>query len=342
MNKGWLKGLMISVLALGTIWFSRADGWILFQNNVGATIVPIFGGDGTTKIGQPYKAQLFLQINGDWVSVSKAASIGNNGRFGGGTVIIPGDYGGKAVTFTVRIWDGSAYSTYDQASRAGTVVQSPPFTETLASPPDEPAQPMLHFKSFSACGGHVSAIVGQFFTQEGEPTPISFFLTPKTEEVCPGTIDAAFLNDQTKFSAYQIPGYLPGLSLGKVRGVFDPDHKREGRPFTYVPNTNVYGTDLIFFVQCWVCQDFNAYDAVSVTIAPSEARQRPTLFLPVPKKPALLGLSGHHYRIDRSTDLNTWEPAGTVTGNYSTVDLSSFVTAGASAHFLRATDVTTP
>ncbi len=347
MHKGWWKPLG-GVVALLFPWQSNADGWINFVNvNQGIReYLFLDSANSGIKVGSPYVAQLYLQtVTNTWVAISQPAPI-RGGIFIGGTVTVPGDYGGKTVTLQVRVWDKSSFQTYEEATHAyyGTA-QSEPFTETLTTPPGEPAPTLAHFIPFVVgCNqGRVANITDEVTTTEGVGVPISIPVTPRQDECPRVNTDAIWIRDFTRNWASSIPGNPSGLQLGTLRGIPTagfPDTERP--PFNYIPNLNAYGRDFIYYTICWVCQDFNTYDAIAVTVLPSPARYGPTLVLATPTEPSLLGLDAHQYRIDRSTDLKTWEPAGTVTGNYSTVDLSSFVTAGVNAHFLRATDITPP
>jgi hypothetical protein len=349
MNPRWGKRLLFIGVLLFFICKSKADGLILFQNFNNGTITPIYqaGGDGSI-VSSPFVAQLYQQKE-DWVAISQPIPIGRlrKGAFLGGKTVILGDYGGKAVTFKVCVWDGSRYSSYDQAvqmlSNAG---ESEPFIETLATSPDGQAMPLTNFKSFwlpwDDSGTLIpSSITSELVIAEGQSVHVDYPNTGYSWGV-PG------ITDYAKHPLRPIPGYPSGLSLGTLHGVVYPNPfgtgPQELNPYTYVPNPHMYGTDLIYYPTgaTQYSEGPTRSGAIAITIQPSAARSGPTLFLSSPMKPALLGLNARQYRIDRSADLKTWEPAGTVTGNYSTVDLSSFVNAGASAHFLRATDVTPP
>ncbi len=333
---------------------SNADGWILFQNLIDGTVRPVLQQNGST-VAAPFVAQLYMQ-QGDWVPVSQPAKFRSSpfpqaGIFAGGTVVIPGDYGGTTVTLKVRVWDGQHYSSYEEAlERWSAVGESEPFTETLARSPAEPAKPMRNFKPFmlfwddsAYCTVMPTVVLSHVIIHEGQNTAVDFPPRSCNDRYPDVTSVTAYSRNPTN----PIDGALPGLSLGTLHGVWSQsplgNYPIQGPPFTYAPNTNTYGTDYIYSETC--CQlgapNFGSR-AIAITILPSPARSRPTLFLSVSRKPFLLGLNAREYRIDRSTDLKTWDPAGTVTGNYSTVDLSSFVNAGASAHFLRATDITPP
>ncbi|HTH48228.1 MAG TPA: hypothetical protein VMB21_12005 [Candidatus Limnocylindria bacterium] len=338
-----MKQLLGLALTLGTLWPSKADGWILFQNS---TSTPVYQANGTI-VTRPFVAQLYQQKE-DWVPISQPVTVGafRAGLFAGGKVVISGDYGGKTVTLLVRVWDGSRFSSYDQAVQMLSATgESQPFTETLAASPDGQAKPLTNFSSFWLNwddSGHLvpSSINSELVIEEGQSVHVdypsySFWDLRSIIGYCNNPI-------------HPIPDYLPGLSLGALRGVVYPNPYGQGpqelNPYTYVPNPHTYGTDLIYYPTgaTEFSEGPTRSGAIAITIHPSAARNGPTLFLSAPMKPALLGLNARQYRIERSSDLNTWEAAGTVTGNSSTVDLSSFVNAGANAHFLRATDVTAP
>ena len=186
-----------------------------------------------------------------------------------------------------------------------------------------------------------SSITTQIIIEEGQAVHVDY------ASDYPSLSDLASIIQYNLIPVKPIDGYRLGLSLGTLHGVVYPNPfgtgPQELAPYTYLPNPHIYGTDLIYYpIGRQNSEGAVRSGAIAVTIQPSVARSGPTLFLSAPMKPALLGLNARQYRIDRSADLKTWEPAGNVTGNYSTVDLSSFVTAGASAHFLRATDITPP
>ncbi len=350
MKQGWFKWLLLLGVLLSATCNSNADARVYFVNIVGGVRQYLYQQDGT-KVTTPFVAQLCINTNEriadvGWVAISQPVPI-KNGFFVGGIVTIPGIQRGQSILLKVRAWNGGLFSTYEEAYNTGGVTgESQPGYVTLdlfPSNPDAPIELVGFFPFPFTCDPYrVAKVVSAITTQEGQTTPVSFPFTSRDEEICPYAIDATYINDSSQHYATNIPGNLPGLTLGTIRGVWDSDHKLEGRPFTYIPSQNFYGTDLVYFEKCWYCADFSSLDAISVTIEPSAARNKPTLILSPSQKPALLGLNARKYRIDRSTDLKTWEPAGTVTGNYSTVDLSSFVTAGVSAQFLRATDVTLP
>ena len=347
MKEEWIKAFLSFGLLLGSVWNSNADGWIQFHNSIGG-IRPVFQRNGSIVVA-PFVAQLYM-LKDDWVAVSTPVAFVQNGRFGGKSVVIPGDYGGKAVTFQVRVWDGQRFSSYAEAYQAFSATgESDPFSEILATSPNEPAKPMLNFNSFTLSWDDSgiftpTTIRGEIVTEEDQSIP---FVYPGAYDCGTFPPNVYSITSYSKSPIHPISGYLPGLSLGSLHGVWRQspfgNYQLEYGPFTYVPNPHTYGTDLIYFE---VCTEFSegpiGSSAIAVSINPSPDRSKPMLILWAQKKPALLGLNARQYRIDRSTDLNTWEPAGAVTGNYSTVDLSSFVTAGASAHFLRATDVTAP
>jgi hypothetical protein len=328
---------------------ARADGWIYFQNNVAATITPVFQVTGV-KVVAPFVAQLYL-LKDDWVAVSQIVRFSSSGRFGGGIVTIPGDYGGKTVMLQVRVWDGSRFATYDEAFHAlsGCGI-SEAFSATLATPPNQPAQPMSNFKSFTLHWDDSPPLLpapSYRETLEDQPFPhisadggilpgVPF--TPS----CGQQRTVGDLFAYNKRPTRPITDYPTGLNLGNLRGVFGTDHQEHG-PIDYVPNPKTYGVDVLYFP---VCCEFSegpcGSTAVFITIKPSPARQKPTLLISDTKKPTLLGLNAHRYRIEQSADLNSWEPIGSATGNYTTVDLSPFVSAGTRAQFLRASEITGP
>ena len=342
---------MSSGLVLGSILAAKADGGISFRNiyyqsPIGIQTIYIYQPSGE-KVGPPYVAQLYL-LKDDWVAISKPATFSSSGGFNGGNLTIPGDYGGKAVTFQVRVWNGEAFANYDLARRAASVGESEPFTETLVTPPERP-QGLLNLKSFRlwtgpSCNFLPTTVYDQITIHEGESIPV---------HVDVGDCADFQYRDVSALIAYNqnptgpIIDKLPGLSLGTLHGVRNPfdGSQFEEAPFTYVSSTNFYGTDYIYSEICCGFGGQRNYGsrAIAVTIQPSEARQQPTLFIPAPKKVALLGLNGRRYRIDRSFDLESWTQAATLTGNYSTVDLTKYViNKGTSTQFLRATDVTIP
>ena len=125
-----------------------------------------------------------------------------------------------------------------------------------------------------------------------------------------------------------------GLFLGTVSGTTPT--------LVYTPQPHAYGTDQLYYTYGF-CPALGPFDSrVIIAIQPSAARQRPTLLISNTKTPSLLGLNGHRYRIEQSADLNSWEPIGSATGNYTTVDLSPFISAGTRAQFLRASEITGP
>lgn len=58
--------------------------------------------------------------------------------------------------------------------------------------------------------------------------------------------------------------------------------------------------------------------------------------------PKVRGLDGHCYRIERSADLSVRASVGEVTGNFSEVDLSPFLSPGDRVQFICATEIPKP
>ncbi len=111
----------------------------------------------------------------------------------------------------------------------------------------------------------------------------------------------------------------------------------------YVPLPRTYGTDAVYYqVDGTGCFGTGIGTAVVfLDIQPSPARLKPTLFI-ASGKPGLFALDGHRYRIEKSADLSAWASAGEVTGNFSEVDLSPFLSPGDRAQFVRATEILKP
>lgn len=349
MNKGWSVRLLAFVFLPGSLCIAKADGWLRFLNAIGATPIYVYQRNGD-HVKAPFVAQLYL-LKDDWVAITPPVAFRTTGIFVGDSVTIPGKNGGDTVTVKVQIWDGARYGSYQEAlAGLSNCGESQPFTVTLTTPPAETPARMVNFQPFTlswddswTLNRPKSFIAGNYAIQEGESLPVGNL--PGCYPWSPMVVGENIRSYNYGPSA-PLEGHPQGLLLGTLQGnpmQLFPGEILTGPPFTYVPKPNVYGTDMIYFgICCELCEGANHSGAYQIDILPSANRQKCTLLLSEAKKPVLLGLNAHHYRIDRSTDLGTWEPAGAVTGNYSTVDLSSFVTAGASAHFLRATDVTTP
>lgn len=196
---------------------------------------------------------------------------------------------------------------------------------------------MVNFQSFVAgCRGNTVPDPRYVTTQEDHALSVAVgYFEPNPAIICfnPDLQSVIQLNGQPFFP---INGFNLGLNLGTLSGA--------KQPFTYSPRLHTYGQDAIYYSVCGTgCYGTGAgLGIIYIDIAPSPARQRPTLFVSATRKPSLLGLNAHRYRIEQSADLNSWEPIGSATGNYTTVDLSPFVTAGTRAQFLRASEITGP
>jgi len=155
----------IAALALSQISAKAAVGSIIIQNNNGATIVPIFDVDGTTKIGGlNYKAAVFV-ANPDGsvgAQIGSDLAIGANGRFTGGQQNI--GVAGSTVNLLVEAWDLRTGATYATATTKGisAVFASPTLGGDADNDPTTPALVALsmatNFKSFNLIAPEPSTV----------------------------------------------------------------------------------------------------------------------------------------------------------------------------------------
>ncbi len=131
------KTLTLLTLVAGMA-FGYSQGTVNFNNNVAfATSAPVaangksdrfvYDSDNSTRlVGTNYFAQLYFAIGSgvaesSLVAVTPTAAFrtpttSSPGTWSGGTRTLPGTSAGQTVTLQVRVWDGSLFSTYEQAA----------------------------------------------------------------------------------------------------------------------------------------------------------------------------------------------------------------------------------
>jgi len=183
-----MKKFIATVLSVAALSAAYGAGTIAtLSNNSGATIYPLYGLDGVTKLaGTDYKVEVFTynasQPDGFGVMVGSTVSPGANFRFNAGNSMeIPGTNPGGTADLIVRAWDSRTGVDYASAT---VRANSGKFTsDTLGGDPDGDG-PLLPITPKSMATGTATGF--QSFS-------LSTTLVPEPTTIALGALGAAAL-----------------------------------------------------------------------------------------------------------------------------------------------------
>lgn len=309
----WLRCVLCLVAALPL----AAQGTFNARNN---STTLVLRGDGTKLSKAVGRVEIVYQ--GIVLNTAKN-TFAADGIFSVGVMTVPGVGAGGTATITVRVWDSSVGATYDAAFFSGGA-NAATFDVVGLATGSTPPPAMFNFFKGLTVGSSWCLHFDYFTVQEG--ASIEFTLPDQ------GTYNgrpASFLTNSYTGTGQPHPGtfsgILPNVTYRPAPRSYAPDS------FTYLYPTG-FGNIISF---CLV--------SAGITVLPAPERSGPALVSEVSGDkvvPKLRGLNGHRYQVERSADLRVWDLAGEVTGNFTEVDLSPFLTLGDQAQFLRATDLT--
>lgn len=248
-----------------------------------------------------------------------------DGIFSVGVIAIPGVGPGGSAEITVRAWDSTEARTFLLAEANGSPTGSATFTVSGLGSAATPPPALDNFKGLIIIGSPL--IITQAFVsvEENMSGPVLWLLCGSGSGFggeCEGLFG------------------VPSVSLAhSTLGTFSGRNCQ----IVFHPFPDRYGSEGFRFPLC------SAQGATSqsgwINISPAPQRSGPTLVVVSSQGktlPKLRGLNARRYRIERSADLSDWNASGEVVGNFSEVDLSSFLPPDDRAQFFRAIDITTP
>jgi len=244
-----------------------------------------------------------------------------DGIFVLGPITVPGVGAGGTATITVRVWDSSVGATFDEAVLYGRA-DGATFDVVGLGTGTTLGPSMANFFKGLTVEPHFCLHFDNFTVQEGDS--IAFTLPDQ------GTYNgrpASLLTNTYTWTGQPHSGTFSGIL---------PNVTYRPTPRSYAPDSFTYLFPLgLGFGFCLV--------PAGITVLPAPERSGPALVSEVSGDkvvPKLRGLNLHRYRVERSADLTAWGLAGEVTGNFTEVDLSTFLALGVQAQYLRATDLT--
>ena len=307
----WLTCVLCFVAALPL----AAQGTFSAKND---STTLVLRGDGTKLSKAVGRVEIVYQ--GKVLNTAKN-NFAADGIFSLGVMTVPGVGAGGTATITVRVWDSSVGATYEAAFFSGGANAATFDVVGLATGTTPPPGMFDFFKGLTL-GLNWCAHLDWFTVQEG--ASIEFTLPDQ------GTYNGRHASVFTNFftgTGQPHPGTFSGIL---------PNVTYRPAPRSYHPDSFTYLFPLgLGFDFCLV--------PAGITVLPAPERSGPALVSDVSGGkvvPKLRGLNGHRYRVERSSDLRAWDLAGEVTGNFTEVDLSPFLTLGDQAQYLRASDLT--
>lgn len=293
-------------------------------------------------------AQLFHAPAGvypiNWTPVGSAVRLGAGsgappGTWKGPDVILSGVEDGQPALLTVFVWDRLKYGSWQSANK---LVESFGHPQTKPDTGWSDAFEVRHEPGSpsSATLENFPGIILKTFCALLPPPPAGDVVCDENSAVVL-LQDTWGVNSPGDFSLWLLsqaaPTTIPGLQLGSLS---EPPNRLGS---TYTANANTYGEDRVYqYRQGGFC-DPPRWTATLLKIQVRPSPLRPYLATKLNGNQhslVLRGLDGRKYRLQRSTNLITWENRNEVIGNTSEVALPDTENDGVESRFYRVLDVT--